>query len=157
MKFEFSIDIPAPRELVWKIALDPNLRPEWDVRIAKFHVRREPGAGAPITIVFRSFIFRPRAEAVFLRFDPPNQSIIRIGPATPNIVPSGGGTWIFEETETVIRMTTRFNLNTAGVKAPAWLIRALVRSLRRLKRLVLQHQRKSNLAAAAESNATHTK
>lgn len=143
MKFEFSIDIPAPRELVWKTAQNPKLRHIWDVRIAKYTVHGSPGADAKITIAFRVFFLRPVAEAVFLRFDPPRQSMVRIGTAAPDIVPTGGGTWIFEETESGTRMISRFNLNLEGKRTPYWLVRALVRfdttrSLKRLKKLVMR-------------------
>jgi uncharacterized protein YndB with AHSA1/START domain len=142
MKFEFSIDIPAPREVVWKIAQDPDLRPTWDVRIAKYTIHSEPDAGTNITIVFRALFLRPVAQAKFLRFDPPRQSMVKIGAAVPDMVPSGGGTWLFEEMDTGTRMTTRFNLNTESTKAPDWLLRAVVssdtkRSLQRLKKLVM--------------------
>jgi hypothetical protein len=141
MKFEFSIDIPAPRELVWSVAQDSAHRHIWDPRVARYTVHGVPGPGVQATILVRAFIFRPRVEVTLTHFDPPRQSILRIDKSTSRLLPGGGGTWVFEETAEGTRFTTRFNLKYEGrLPAPEALIRWGVswdtrRSLRNLRTL----------------------
>ncbi len=144
MKFEFSIDLPAPRELVWSVAQDAAHRHLWDPRVARYTVHGSPRVGITATILVRAFVFRPRVDVTLTHFDPPRQSILRIDHSTSRLLPGGGGTWLFEETEDGTRFTTRFNLKYEDrMPAPEWLIRWGVswdtrRSLRGLRRLVLK-------------------
>ncbi|WP_316572255.1 SRPBCC family protein [Neobacillus sp. YIM B06451] len=144
MKFEFSTDIPAPREFVWKVAQDPLLRHKWDVRISKYIVHGVQETGAEVTIYFRVLFLRPIGKAKFLKFQPPFQSILKIENVSPPLVPTGGGTWIMEDIPGGTRMVSRFHLDTHQVKnSPDWLIEFVVRrdttrSLKKLKKLVLK-------------------
>lgn len=149
MKFDFSIDIPAPREFVWKVAQDPLLRPAWDVRISKYIVHGMQQEGTDLTIVFKLFFLKPVGKAKFIKFDPPSQSMLKIASVSPSLVPTGGGTWILEDIPGGTRMTTRFNLDTQQMKnSPDWLTRLLVtrdttRSLKNLKNLVLKLEKEN--------------
>lgn len=140
MKFEFSIDIPAPRETVWRVAQDTAHRALWDVRVRTYTVHGVAAVGTPLTIVFRVPFLRITGTGEFVRFDPPYQSAIRIDAVQPGHIPPGGGTWIFEEIPGGTRFTTRFNLKDDVPGAfPAWLLKAgayldTFRSLRKLRR-----------------------
>lgn len=144
MKFEFSIDIPAPRDVVWKIAQDPVLRPKWDVRIAEYTVHGSQEDGAEVTIVFKVLFLKSIGRAKFLKFNPPSQSMLKIYSASPAIVPTGGGTWLLEDIPDGTKFTSRFNLDTKKLKnSPDWLTRFFVkrdttRSLKNLKNLVME-------------------
>ncbi len=144
MKFEFSIDIPAPRKLVWSIAQDPAYRHRWDPRVARYTVHGAPEPGVKVSILVRAFIFRPCIDASLTHFDPPRQSILRIDRSTLRLLGGGGGTWVFEEISDGTRFTTRFNLKYVGhLPAPEWLIRwgaswDTRRSLRNLRRMVIR-------------------
>ncbi|RDU37317.1 hypothetical protein DRW41_05550 [Neobacillus piezotolerans] len=144
MKFEFSIDIPAPRDFVWMVAQDPLVRHKWDVRISKYIVHGAQEIGAEVTIYFKVLFLRPRGKAKFLKFQPPTQSILKIESVSPPLVPTGGGTWIMEDIPGGTRMFTRFLLDSHQSKySPDWLIKFVVkrdttRSLKNLKKLVLE-------------------
>ncbi|WP_409272779.1 SRPBCC family protein [Neobacillus sp. SCS-31] len=144
MKFEFSIDIPSPREFVWRVAQDPLLRHKWDVRISKYIVHEVQETGAEVTIYFKVLFFRPKGKAKFLKFQPPSQSILKIESVSPPLVPTGGGTWIMEDIPGGTRMITRFLLDSHQTKySPDWFIKFVVRrdttrSLKKLKKLVLE-------------------
>lgn len=153
MKFEFSVDIPTPIELVWKIAQNPELRPSWDVRIANYQVHGPQENGTEVTIKFRVFFFRPVGKAKFILFNPPKQSILRIEQVKPAIIPTGGGTWMFQEIENGTRMVSRFNLDTKKSKFSAdWLTWFFVwfdttRSLKKLRKLVLKKVKENEVAS----------
>jgi uncharacterized protein YndB with AHSA1/START domain len=156
MKIEISVDIRAPRTLVWRLAQDPELRPTWDVRVSRYTVHGEPGEGVPVTIVFRSRLYRgAEARGTLVRFDPPRQSALRLDASQLPAVARAGGTWVFEETAEGTRMTTRFNLKPDDATAiPRWLLRLLVhvdtvRSLRNLRRLVLRTLEEGGCGAEA--------
>ncbi|MHC0036351.1 SRPBCC family protein [Pseudoneobacillus sp. C159] len=141
MKFEFSINIDAPREFVWRIAQDPELRPKWDIRIAKYVVHGEQKEGADVTITFKLGFLKPIGRAKFLKFQTPEQSILKISQVLPQLLPTGGGTWILEETSTGTKLTTRFLLDTEGIRSPDWLTKFIVardtkESFQNLKKLV---------------------
>ena len=71
MKFEFSIVIPAPRETVWRVAQDTSVRANWDVRVREYIIHGTPGAGTPITIVFRVPFGNATGTGAFTLFDAP--------------------------------------------------------------------------------------
>lgn len=154
MKFEFVVEIPAPREVVWEVAQNTQIRPAWDVRVRMYTVHGVAGVGVPLSIVFRVPFVRPVGHGEFVRFDPPFQSAIRIDAVTHGIVPPGGGTWIFEEILGGTRFTTRFSLkDDVPGTAPAWLLRIMarldtIRSLRKLRRLVANSMKTRNLQPA---------
>src|SRR5262245_14763489 len=97
MRFEYTIDIPAPREVVWRVAQDSARRPSWDVRVARYEIDGDPASGAALRITLRMWGTRPVVEGRFLRFDPPLQSAIRLDRSTSAWVMTGGGTWRFDE------------------------------------------------------------
>jgi uncharacterized protein YndB with AHSA1/START domain len=153
MKYEFSIVIPAPRSEVWSIIQNASLRSRWDVRVAQYITHGAPAVGTKVTIVFRAILFRPTGHGEFLRFDPQTQSILRINDVNSPLIPPGGGTWILEDVNEGTRMTTRFNLkqNKLGFFGDALIIlfayMDTIRSLRKLRRLVIKLQ-KNNITAA---------
>lgn len=152
MKYQFSVDIPAPRETVWNIIQDTNLRPKWDVRVAEYLTHGAPAAGTKVTIVFRAVLFRPVGHGEFLKFEPPSQSILRINEVNTSLIPPGGGTWLLEEINDGTRMTTRFNLKPskwgfigdAVITFFAYI--DTMRSLKKLRRLVMRIQRNDVIA-----------
>lgn len=141
MKVERSIDIPAPRELVWRLAHDPAERPLWDVRVAAFNRDAAPAAGAPFTITWRTPIVQCVAEGEYQAVEAPERSVARIGDASMPIVPPGTSTWLFEERKDGTRLTVRFESDArAEQAAPAFLVGLLVRrdlgrSLKNLRRM----------------------
>ena len=144
MKFEFSIFIPAPRDVVWRVAQDTVNRPTWDVRVRQYDVHGIAAPGTPLSIDFRVPFQHVHATGEFVRFDPPRQSAIRIDTVTPPLIPPGGGTWIFDEAPGGTIFTTRFNLKDRQPGAfPDWLLKISAyvdtwRSLRKLRRRVAQ-------------------
>jgi hypothetical protein len=145
MKFEFSLLIPAGKEVVWRTAQDTSLRPSWDVRVCEYIIHGEPAAGTPISIRFRAVVRRPRGAGQFVLYDPPNQSAIRVDSIDSRLVPPGGGAWILEETPEGTRFTTRFNLREREQILPLWLLKLAVRldtrrSLRRLRKLCMKRK-----------------
>ena len=153
MKYQFSVNILAPRETVWSIVQNTDLRPQWDVRVAQYITHGAPAVGTKVTIVFRAVFFRPVGHGEFLRFDPPSQSILRINEIDSSLIPPGGGTWLLEDIAGGTRMTTRFNLKPSKFGFPGdALITTFayidtMRSLRKLRRLVMKLQRNSVTAA----------
>jgi uncharacterized protein YndB with AHSA1/START domain len=143
MKFQFSILIPAPREVVWRVAQDTAVRPRWDVRVRRYTVHGVAAPGTPVTLDFRIPFLKCTGKGVFMKFDAPEQSAMKLDAITPQHLPSGGGTWLFESVPGGTRFTTRFNLrDDQHVTFPRWVVRlaAVVdtwRSLRRLKKLTM--------------------
>src|SRR5205823_11118210 len=123
-----STDIPAPRELVWRLAHDPAERPTWDVRVAAFACDAAPSAGTPFVITWRTPVVQCVAEGEYEAVEAPQRSVARIGDATMPIVPPGISTWLFEERKDGTRLTVRFESDPkAGQAAPAFLVRLLIR------------------------------
>lgn len=149
MKVEQSITIPADRDLIWEVAHNPALRPEWDVRVAGFTVDGAPEAGAAATIVWRAPVLRPTAEAEYRTFQFPERSTMYLGPTNPPLFYPGTLTWTFAEARNGTRVTIRFDLDRAAVEgeqAPNWLFRLLMsrdtkRSLKRLRTLAVEKGR----------------
>lgn len=157
MRFEHSIAIPAPRGLVWRLANNPRLRPQWDVRVAEYVVEDAdggacaPAAGALAGITWRTPVLSASADAEYIHVDAPRCAVLRIAPAGLPLFPPGLLTWRFEDENDDTRLTVRFESETIpDEKEPGFLVRALTRflmkrdthrSLGNLRRLVLEHAR----------------
>ncbi len=125
MHCEVTVSIPAPIELTWQIAQNPALRPKWDVRIARYEVRGEPGPGTEVRITFRAGLLRPTARAKFIRWAPPHQSGLQIERGTSSLVAAGAGSWTFKEQDGATVLTSRFTLQEQGL--PWWMPKGLYR------------------------------
>ncbi len=156
MQAAVSIDIPAPVEMVWAIAQNPELRPLWDVRVARYEVHGEPGPGMEITITLRVGLLRPKVKGRLLRWAPPRQSVVQVvaEEQSPFVV-SGAGSWTLEPIAGGTRYTSRFRLDLRQLHPlmPRWLYRWAVlwdtrRSFRRLRALVLRKMRKQQSAGS---------
>jgi hypothetical protein len=143
MHIERSIEIQAPRELVWQLVHDPASRAGWDVRVAELIIEGEQVPGAPATIVWRTPIARCVSEAEITCFDVPQRSAMAIDEASLAIFPPGERIFCFEQTKKGTRVITRYEIDTdAEHRAPGLLVRMLInrdikRSLKNLRRLAL--------------------
>ena len=145
------------------MAQDTSVRPKWDVRVSEYIVHGEPNAGTPITIVFRLPFGKAPGKGAFVLFDPPNRSAIRIDSVDSSLIPTGGGTWVFEEIDGGTRLTSRFNLrDDQQFRIPQWLFDLFarvdtIRSLRRLRRMVLKlHLREVHSLRKGSQRKTNT-
>lgn len=146
MHCELSVEIPAPVEKVWAVAQNPELRPKWDTRIARYEPDGPLGPGARIKITFRMGLVRPVAEVNMLRFAPPRQSAVQVKSSSSPLVAHGAGSWTFTALDgSSTRFTTRFTLQEDGL--PWWMPKRsymkLVewdtrRALANLRKLVMQ-------------------
>ncbi len=143
MHIERSIEIHAPRELVWQLVHDPASRAEWDVRVARLTIEGEQAPGAQATIVWRTPVAKCVSEAEVTCFDVPRRSAMAIDEASLAIFPPGERSFAFEETRKGTRVTTRYEIDTdAEHRAPGVLVRMLInrdikQSLKNLRRLAL--------------------
>jgi uncharacterized protein YndB with AHSA1/START domain len=140
---ESGVTIPAPRELVWGIAHDADLRPCWDVRVADVVFGADLAEGVDIAIGWKVPLIRAVAGGRVEVFDAPNRSVVRFETAAVPLFPPGTLTWRFDEAPEGTRMAVRFE-STPDPKQPApdWLLRMLMkrdtkRSLQNLCQLVL--------------------
>ncbi len=144
MHVKRSIEIQAPRELVWRLVHDPETRKQWDVRVANMTVHGEQAPGTQATITWRTPFARCVSEAEVTCFDVLVRSAMAIDEATLPIFPPGERSFAFEPTKKGTRLTTRFEIDTdAEHKAPGFLVRLLIgrdarRSLKNLRDLALQ-------------------
>lgn len=142
MHVELSIDLPASPERVWRVAQNPELRPRWDQRVARYDVQGPPKPGTPVVMTLRMGFLRPRAMGTFMRWEPPRQSVLKVDSESP-LVASGAGSWTFTPIPGGTRYTTRFTLDESQLHPLVWrwLYRKAVewdtrRSLKRLRRLI---------------------
>jgi uncharacterized protein YndB with AHSA1/START domain len=143
MKFEFSCDIPAPIQKVWDTAQDPNLRPQWDVRVKQYTLRGKLEAGTEVTMLLNFPFLKVTVKGCLTHVNAPYQSVLRIDSISPPFFPKGGGTWILAETKTGTKFTSRFVLQPGIAKilcwpSYLWVWRDSRASLKKLKKLVLE-------------------
>lgn len=144
MHVQRSIEIPAPRELIWRLVHDPETRKQWDVRVADITVHGEQVPGTQATITWRTPVARCVSEAEVTHFEAPVRSAMAIDEATLPIFPPGERSFVFEQTKKGTRVTTRFEIDTdAEHKAPGFLVRMVMgrdagRSLKNLRGLALE-------------------
>lgn len=118
---QVSVTVPAPPEVVWRLAQDPDLRPRWDGRIARYQIHGAAEAGVAVTITAKVGPLRPQAFGRLLRFEPPDQSVLRVESVSSPLLAPGAGSWTFTPTadgrSTV--WTSRFTLDGARL---AWFV-----------------------------------
>lgn len=125
---EVSVVLPALPEFVWEVAQDPALRPNWDLRIARYEVLGPQAAGTQVRITFRVGFMRPVAMARFLRWSPPSQSALQVQQGTSRLVAAGAGSWTFRRgnnNDTIL--TSRFTHSEEGL--PWWMPTSLYRTM----------------------------
>ncbi len=144
MHIERSIEIQAPRELVWRLVHDPEIRKQWDVRVAVMTIHGEQTPGTQATITWRTPMPGCISEAEVTCYEAPVRSAMAIDEASLPIFPPGERSFVFEPTKKGTRVTTRFEIDTdADHRAPGFLVRILIgrdasRSLKNLRGLALR-------------------
>lgn len=146
MHCEVTVLIPAPADVVWQAAQAPNLRHKWDVRVARYEVLGAQAPGGEIRLTLRLGWLRPVVRGRFLRWAPPQQSVVQIDQGRSSLTPAGAGSWTFKAVgEGQTELTSRFTLRTETLPwwMPAWLYAKAVewdtrRSFRRLRQLIIR-------------------
>ncbi|MHB8577742.1 MAG: SRPBCC family protein [Dehalococcoidia bacterium] len=152
MKLERSIDIPAPCEVVWRLAHDAEQRPVWDARVEAYAIEGELVAGSLFVVGWRAPMIQAISDGEYLAVEAPHRSVARIGEASLPIYPAGVATWLFEQRKRGTRVTMRFESDpAANQRAPGFLVRMLIRratsrSLKNLRQLTAELERSGSVA-----------
>lgn len=76
---EFSVEVDAPPETVWRIASDPRNLPQWDKHIVRVSMpKRGMGLGARYDVVMGFMGVHTTVRATVLEWEPPWHSSIRL-------------------------------------------------------------------------------
>ena len=126
--FEFRIDIRAPRELVWELLQDTQLRPSWDERVVSYEpVDPGPTAkGSRFHLRFRLFGVPSMVELQCITWDPPHRSAVRaVRFGRGSLFLSQAGSWqLVSKPDGVTEWVSRIQMRAKG---PPPLARALER------------------------------
>ena len=148
-RVECSVNIKAPREVVWRVVQDPARRKEWDVRVEHDEMLTPPPVrrGSRFRVTYKALWVRAWVEMEYIVWAPPERSGIRsVGFSKGSLVKSAGGSWHFQQHgDGSTTWTTSVNIAMrGGVLAPllerlaiGWLFTSLTKkSQQRLKRLI---------------------
>lgn len=76
---EFSTEVGAPAELVWRVTSDPRNLPHWDKHIVSVRLPEEGlGAGARYEVVMRFLAVRATVHAEVLEWEPPRHARVHL-------------------------------------------------------------------------------
>ena len=76
---EFSVEVDAPPERVWKVTSNPRNLPHWDKHIESVDVPEGGlGLGVRYHVLMRFMSLRTTVDAEVLEWEPPSRAVIRL-------------------------------------------------------------------------------
>jgi len=76
---EYSTEVDASAEVVWKVTSDPRNLPRWDKHIVSVGLPDEAlGPGAPYEVVMRFMAVRATVHAEVLEWEPPHRARVHL-------------------------------------------------------------------------------
>jgi len=137
---EFSVEVDAPPERVWKITSDPRNLPHWDRHIESVHLPEGPlGPGVHYRVVMRFVAVRTTVAAEVLAWDPPWHAEIRLSGLLDATVATSIASLPNERSVLRHEISYRFHGPFGGVGAAS--VRAVGGAQLALKRGVLAQKR----------------
>ena len=115
---EFSVEIDAPSERVWKVASNPRNLPHWDKHIESVEVPEGGlGLGVRYHVLMRFMSLRTTVDAEVLEWEPPWRASIRLSGLLEATVTTTIASLPFERSMLRHEVTYRFRGVFGGIGA----------------------------------------
>ncbi len=136
---EFSVEVEAPPDRVWRVTSDPANLPNWDRHIESVHAPDGGLAlGVKYDVVMRFMALRTTVAAEVLEWEPPWHAVIRLSGLLEATVSTSIASLPFDRSVLRHEVTYRFKGPLGGIGARS--IQALGGSQLALKRGVLKQK-----------------